>query len=123
MSLANVRKLEIIKAGLNFRERDAHSDQPHWDVKYPWKEDPVSLPNNQKAVEATFLRTEKRLARDSLWKEAYLRQVHKMVERGAAVKLTKDVMDSWEGAVWWVSHLTAPNPHSVTTPVQLVWNE
>ncbi|KAL1247062.1 hypothetical protein QQF64_022438 [Cirrhinus molitorella] len=122
MSLADEKELEIIKAGLTFRERDAHSDQPHWDAKYPWKVNPVSLPNNRKAVEAMFLRTEKRLMKDPLWKEAYLKQVHEMVERGAAVKLTKDVMDSWKGAVWWVSHLTAPNPHSVTTPVRLVWN-
>ncbi|XP_026082522.1 uncharacterized protein LOC113058643 [Carassius auratus] len=122
MSLADEKELEIIKAGLTFREGDAHSDQPHWDAKYPWMENPVSLPNNRKAVEATFLRTEKRLMRDPLWKEAYTKQVHEMVERGAAIKLTKDVMDSWKGAVWWVSHLTAPNPHSVTTPVRLVWN-
>ncbi|KAL0165741.1 hypothetical protein M9458_037585, partial [Cirrhinus mrigala] len=122
ISLAEEKELEVIKAGLTFRERDAHSNQPHWDAKYPWKEDPVSLPNNRKAVEATFLRTEKRLMRDPLWKEVYLNQVHEMVERGAAVKLTKDVMDSWKGAVWWVSHLIAPNPHSATTPIRLVWN-
>ncbi len=122
MSLADEKELEIIKAGLTFREKDAHSDQPHWDAKYPWKENPASLPNNRKAVEATFLRAEKRLMKDPLWKEAYMKQVHEMVGRGAAVKLTKEVMDSWNGAVWWVSHLTAPNPHSVTTPVRLVWN-
>lgn len=110
----------MIRAGLTFRESDAHSNQPHWDVKYPWKEDPATLPHNRKAVEATFLKAEKRLMKDPMWKEAYMRQVHEMVERGAAVKLTKDVLNSWKGAVWWVSHLTAPNPHSVTTPVCLV---
>lgn len=122
MTLAEEKELEIIKAGLTFRERDVHSDQPHWDAKYPWKENPVSLPNNRKAVEAMFLRAEKRLMRDPLWKEVYVRQVHEMVERGAAVRLTKDIMDNWKGALWWVSHLTALNPHSVTTPVRHVWN-
>ncbi|XP_058476292.1 uncharacterized protein LOC131448154 [Solea solea] len=122
MTLADERELEVIKAGLTFKESDTHCNQPHWDAKYPWKENPASLPNNRKAVEATFLRTEKQLTRDPLWKEAYTRQIHEMVKRGAAVKLTKDVMDSWKGAVWWVSHLIAPNPHSVTTPVRLVWN-
>lgn len=66
------------------------------------------------------MRMEKRLMKDPVWKEAYTRQVHEMVGRGAAVKLTKDVMDSWNCG--WVSHLTALNPHSVTTPVRLVWN-
>jgi len=88
MSLADEKELEIIKAGLTYREGDAHSNQPHWDAKYPWKEDPASLPNNRKAVEATFLRAEKRLERDPLWKEAYKRQVHEMVGRGAAVAVT-----------------------------------
>ncbi|XP_027138459.1 uncharacterized protein LOC113746562 [Larimichthys crocea] len=122
MSLADEKELEIIRAGLTFREGDTHSNQSHWDAKYPWREDPTSLPNNRKAVEATFLKTERQLMKDPMWKEAYMRQVHEMVGRGAAVKLTKDAMDSWKGAVWWVSHLTAPNPHSVTTPVRLVWN-
>ena len=122
MSLADERELEIIKAGLTFREKDAHSGESHWDAKYPWKEDPASLPYNRKAVEATFRRTEKRLDQDPTWKEAYARQIHKMIERGAAVKLTETMKQKWSGAVWWVSHLAAPNPHSVTTPVRIVWD-
>lgn len=31
-------------------------------------------------------------------------------------------MSTWRGPVWYVSHLVAPNPNSVTTPVRLVWN-
>ena len=31
-------------------------------------------------------------------------------------------MSNWKGPVRYVSHLVAPNPHSVTTPVRLVWN-
>ncbi len=52
----------------------------------------------------------------------YAAQVHEMVERGAAIKLSEDMINSWNGPVWYVSHLIAPNPHSVTTPVRLVWN-
>ena len=122
MSLSDERELAIVKAGLTFREKDAHSEESHWDAKYPWKEDPATLPNNRKAVEATFLRTEKRLEREPAWKEAYSKQIHEMVDRGAAVKLTKSRMEEWTGSAWWVSHLTAPNPHSVTTPVRIVWD-
>ena len=122
MSLADERELEIIKGGLTFKLSDGHSDKPHWDARYPWKESPATLPNNRKAVEATFLKSEKRLERDPVWKEAYTRQVHDMVARGAAVKLSRATMDSWSGAVWWVNHLTAPNPHSASTPVRLVWD-
>lgn len=45
-----------------------------------------------------------------------------MVERDAAKKLCKETVANWTGPVWYVSHLVAPNPHSLTTPVRLVWN-
>ncbi len=122
MTLAEEKELEIIRNGLTYVKADSHSDRPHWDAKYPWIQDPASLPYNRSGVEATFLRTEKRLGRVPEWKKVYTAQVHDMVKRGAAVKLTREVLDEWKGPVWYVSHLVAPNPHSVTTPVRLVWN-
>lgn len=80
------------------------------------------MPDNRRAVEATFLRTEKQLAKEPEWKAAYKAQVHEMVKRNAAVKLSKEELASWSGPVWYISHLIAPNPHSATTPVRLVWN-
>lgn len=38
------------------------------------------------------------------------------------MKLSKDVLHAWTGSVWYIRPLIAPNPHSVTTPVRLVWN-
>ncbi len=58
MTLSEEKELEIIKQGLTYVKADAHSDAPHWDTKYPWIEDPTSLPNNRTGVAATFLRTE-----------------------------------------------------------------
>lgn len=122
MTLAEERELEVVKSGLTYVAADDHSERPHWHTKYPWVEDPATLPSNRSAVEATFLRTERQLAREPEWKAAYAAQVHEMVERRAAMKLTKDVLREWTGPVWYISHLIAPNPHSVTTPVRLVWN-
>lgn len=122
MTLAEEKELEIIRSGLTYVQVDSHSDRPHWDAKYPWIQDPVSLPYNRNGVESTFLRTEKQLGKVPEWKKVYSAQVHEMVERDAAVKLTKEVLGKWTGPVWYVSHLIAPNPHSVTTPVRLVWN-
>ncbi len=122
MTLAEERELKIIKKCLAYVEEDVHSKSPHWHSKYPWTEDPASLPNNRSGVEAIFLRTEKQLKREPEWQIAYAAQVHEMVERGVAIKLTEDMINSWNGPVWYVSHLIAPNPHSVTTPVRLVWN-
>ncbi|KAM4521343.1 uncharacterized protein PAE49_002487, partial [Odontesthes bonariensis] len=122
MTLAEEREFEIIKGGLTHKEEDAHTPTPHWDAKYPWTEDPASLPNNKRAVQACFLKMEKQLSKEPDWKVAYATQIHEMVQRGAAIKLTNEVMEKWEGPVWYVSHLVAPNPHSVTTPVRIVWN-
>ncbi|KAJ8405598.1 hypothetical protein AAFF_G00315780 [Aldrovandia affinis] len=69
---------------------------------------------------ATFLRTEKRLLKQPEWRTAYGEQVHELVKRGAAVRLTPEEIQEWKGPVWYVSHLVAPNPHSVTTPVRAV---
>lgn len=122
MSLAEERELEIVREGLTYVLEDNHSKEPHWHAKYPWIENPASLPNNRGAVEATFLRTEKQLAKEPEWKAAYSAQVKDMLDRGAAIKLSESTIANWDGPVWYVSHLIAPNPHSVTTPVRLVWN-
>ncbi|KAL2085038.1 hypothetical protein ACEWY4_020556 [Coilia grayii] len=122
MTISEERDLEQIKSGLTYVTSDHHSEKPHWHAKYPWMEHPVTLPNNRRAVEATFLRTEKQLARELQWKVAYKAQVHDMVERNAAVKLSKEELANWTGPVWYISHLIAPNPHSATTLVRLVWN-
>lgn len=55
MTLAEERELEVVREGLTYIRSDCHSKDPHWHAKYPWLEDPVSLPNNRGAVEATFL--------------------------------------------------------------------
>jgi hypothetical protein len=89
--------MEMVRDGLTYVKGDHHSPGPHWHAKYPWTEDPASLPNNKRAVEATFYRTEKQLAKEPEWKRAYASQVHEMVDRKAAVKLSKEVLQSWTG--------------------------
>lgn len=54
---------------------------------------------------------EKQLAKEPEWKMAYASQVHEMVNHKAAVKLSKEVLQSWTGPVWYISHLIAPNLH------------
>lgn len=48
ITLSEERELEVIRQGLSYVKSDVHSQQPHWDTKYPWTEDPRSLPNNRK---------------------------------------------------------------------------
>lgn len=65
MTLAEERELEVIKEGLSYMAKDEHCLTPHWDASYPWTEDPASLPNNRRGVEATFLKTEKQLRKEN----------------------------------------------------------
>lgn len=69
-----------------------------------------------------FLKDGKATEQRASWKVAYATQIHEMVERDTAIQLANKVMDKWNRPVWYVSHLMAPNPHSVTTPVRIVWN-
>ncbi|KAI3368470.1 hypothetical protein L3Q82_025481 [Scortum barcoo] len=121
MTLAEEKEMEIVRNALTYVNGDHHSPEPHWHIKYLWTEDSASLPN-KRVVEATFLRTEKQLAKEPEWMLAYTSEVHEMVNRKAAVKLSKEVLQSCTGPVWYISHLITPNPHSVSTPVRLVWN-
>ncbi|XP_076129224.1 uncharacterized protein LOC143110221 [Alosa pseudoharengus] len=122
MTLGEERDLEKIKDCLSYVLADKHSDAPHWDAAYPWKVNPAILPDNRRAVEATFRNTEARLAREPVWKAAYGEQILEMVSRGAAIELTKEEIEGWNGPIWYISHLVAPNPHSSSTPVRIVWN-
>lgn len=122
MTLGEERDIEKIKECLTYLQADKHSERPHWDAAYPWKTDPLTLPDNRCGVEATFLNTERRLEREPERKAAYREQIQEMISRGAATKLTKEELDSWKGPKWYISHLVAPNPHSSSTPVRIVWN-
>ena len=77
MTLAEERELKVVNDGFAFITGDCHSKNQHWHAKYPWLK--VSLPNNRGTVEATFLRTEKHLAKEPKWKAAYATQGHDMV--------------------------------------------
>lgn len=69
-----------------------------------------------------ILQNRKQLAKEPEWNVAYAAEIHDMIDRGAAIKLSTDALSNWNGPVWYVSQLIAPNPHSVSTPVRLVWN-
>lgn len=122
MTLGEERELEKIKICLSYVLAHKHSDAPHWDAAYPWKANLAILPNNRQAVEATFWSTEARLAKEPLWKAPYGEQIHDMVTRGAAIRFTREQIEDWNGPVWYISHLVAPNHHSSSTPVRIVWN-
>ena len=95
MTLAEKREMGMVRDGLIYVNGDHHSPEPHWHSKYPWAEDPASLPNNKRVVEATFHRTEKQLVKEPEWKMAYASQVHEMGHDEAAGTLLRMQKKAW----------------------------
>lgn len=84
------RNLEKIKSCLSNALFDKHSNAPQWETPCPSKVTPAILPNNLQAVEATFRKTEARLAKEPFCRAAYGDQIH--CSGGAAIKFTREQM-------------------------------
>ena len=68
-----------------------------WVATYPWKRSPKSLPDNYDYAMKALQRTEKQLSRDAVWKEKYSAQIHDLLDRNAARKLTLKERNSYNG--------------------------
>ena len=93
-----------------------------WITSYPWLVDPQRLPDNYHTALATLERTERTHKKDDQWARTYKSQMDDMVDRGVARKLSSEEVKSWNGPVFYISHLAVVNPHSNSTPVRIVFN-
>ena len=93
-----------------------------WITSYPWLIDPHTLPNNYQTAYATLQRIEKTLSRDDKWADTYREQIHDIVERGVARKLSPQELKNWTSPAFYISHLAVVNPRSNSTPVRIVFN-
>ena len=89
-------------------------------VTYPFSRDPYCLPNNRRAVVKMAEKQEARLIKSGQL-EYYNKEFQKYLDRGAAVKLTKQEIDEWQGPVNYISHHGVVQD-SVTTPLRIVTN-
>ena len=88
--------------------------------EYPFVKDPACLPFNRATVVKVAERVEKDLMKDGLH-AAYNEQIKSQLERGVAVKLSADEMESWSGPCQYITH-HAVLKDSVSTPVRVVSN-
>ena len=89
-------------------------------VQYQFQKDPKSLPNNRNVAIKIADKLEKRLENDGHL-EYYNQELKKYFERGAAVKLTDEEINSWQGPVNYISH-HGVEQDSVSTPLRIVTN-
>ena len=78
-------------------------EKKRWFTSYPWRCDRSVLPRNDKAA----LKLLQSLERSLLKKppelsQEYCEQIHDMVERGVAVLLSEEVLNSWDGDYYYL---------------------
>ena len=111
------QELSMIKENLKYIR-----EVKRWRTKYPWKTDPIHLPDNYPAALATLISTEKKLKKDPEWAKTFAEQIAEHEERGVARKLTPEELAAWKGPKYYLSAMAVEQPKSLTTPVRLVMN-
>ena len=106
-------ELELIKSKTKLVDGEVWCD-------YPFIKDPACLPFNRATVVKVAERVERDVMKDGLH-AAYNDQIRSFLERGVAVKLSTDEMESWTGPCQYITH-HAVLKDSVTTPVRIVTN-
>ena len=106
-------ELEMMEKGVKLENGQLH-------VKYPFVRDPHCLPNNRFAVVKMALKQEQRLTKTGHLAK-YNQEFQKYLDRGAAVKMSKEEILNWKGPVNYISHHGVISD-SVTTPLRIVTN-
>jgi hypothetical protein len=110
------------RAVLNEIEESCQLQNGKWTMKYPWKRNPQSLPNNYPQVIKKLETTERRLANQPKYASSYDEQIKEMENLGFARKLTENEIKEWKGPVHYISHHAVLRPEKKSTPVRIVFN-
>lgn len=101
-------ELRTIEAGLEY-----DTSGKYWTASYPWKHDPVNLPNNIKAAFSRLKSVEQRLINTSKeYAQENHTQIEDMIHRKVARQLTNTEINSYEGPIHYISHHEVLKPGS-----------
>ena len=96
-----------------------------WIMKYPWRRDPSSLPDNYVQVLNKLESTERRLMKQpdhASSYDSYDMQIKEMEDMKFSQKLTEQEKSKWEGPVHYIAHHAVLRPEKKTTPIRIVFN-
>ena len=93
-----------------------------WIMKYPWKRDPSSLPDNYGQVLKKLESTERRLMKQPDHASSYDTQIKELEDMKFSRKLTEQEKNEWEGPVHYIAHHAVLRPEKKTTPIRIVFN-
>ena len=92
------KQYDIIQKNLTYNE-----EERRWYTVYPWKCPRGTLPKNDRIATQSLLSVEHRLSQDLELAEDFCNQIADMVNRGAAIVLSKEVVESWQGDYYFLS--------------------
>ena len=93
-----------------------------WEVSYPWKRDPSTLPDNRNQAGRKLESTKRRLAKNPEYAQAYDQQMREMTEMNFARRLSRKELESYKGPVHYISHHAVVKPDKKSTPIRIVFN-
>ena len=117
MTIKEEREYEMIKANLTLNEETGR-----WQAGYPWIRDPAELPYNKAFATAVLYSLEKQLAKNSMQKDLYCKELKRMINSGVARRITKDELESYSGPKYFLAHHPVWNFESKSTPCRPVFN-
>ena len=83
----------------------------HYEMAIPFKDRPVSLPNNHSVAERRLGLLRKRLMADPIRSESYQRSMEEMIDKGYAMKVPQSELQRSDGAVWYLPHHGVTSEH------------
>ena len=93
-----------------------------WMVPYPWKKDPMLLPDNRPLAMKQLESMQRHLKKDPEQGVAYDKHMEEMKEMQFSRKLSKEEMDNYKGPVHYIPHHAVIRPEKKSTPVRIVFN-
>ena len=106
-------ELDLIRANTKLINGEVWCD-------YPFIKDPSCLPNNRASAIKVAEKVRAGLKKDNML-QVYNEQVQQILDRKAAIKLSKKEMEEYQGPTQYITHHPVLK-ESVTTPVRMVTN-
>ncbi|PFX31942.1 hypothetical protein AWC38_SpisGene3228 [Stylophora pistillata] len=91
-----------------------------WKVPYPWKKNPMLLPDNKPLAMKRLESTERRHKKDPEQGVAYDKQMEEMNEMKFSKKLSNEEIKNFKGPVHYIPHHAVIPPEKKSTPNQHV---
>ena len=72
-------------------------EQKRWFTKLPWITERNALSRNERSAYQSVITTERRCLKDPELAKAFPNQIQAMVDRGAAIEISEEELQSWKG--------------------------